>query len=379
MGYNAVVINDALTFSKSKYILPKALQLSVGNDIPSLLQTKLNPCSIDLQIADSGFLIAKRRSIDPQSIEHISKATSLWKEITTHHSRSKNTRYFKLRPGRTVLTCTKERIKIPDDCAGKIEIKSTYARLSLSITSGDFCNPGYYGHFPLEITNHGKHSVVIHEGETMAQLMLVPLSGPVLVDYSTKATYKNPGGYDDGTPYTFWRERSIKSIRQSTGAQPLIDLYNRVLSKATSQNTADIPGFKERFTDSFLTFCQRKMHKKKFQRTSAPDLSKLVHSYINREKNLKKFYSFKWIAAILSGVGFLTNLVLSLLPNESISSEILAVLTSCKFLVPAFIFVAILIGATIILFVKLPKAFCTFEGYDIDADISEMQEVALKS
>ncbi len=375
MGYNLIVINNEVKITKKKLSVSDSLKLQIGKNDISTIEKQLNPCSIDIQIAESGFLCAKRTCVDPQSIEHISNATSLWKEIRLKPSKNQQSNYFRLRPGQTVLTHTKERIRIPDDCAGKIEIKSTYARLSLSITSGDFCNPGYDGHFPLEITNFGKHTVIIHAGETMAQLMLVPLSGPILVDYSQKATYKNSKGYDDGTPYTFWRERSIKSLRKKSGTESLIELYYRVLDNINSDNTSDIPGFRERFTDTFLTFCQKRVHKLKFQSGGSPDLKKIAHAYINREKNLKRFFEIKTGSAVGAIVGFVLTILFSSNP-QSLSSfpKIVSVITSKVFVIALLVVSILLVILSIWLFIKTPKAFCTFEGYDIDTDILDIQK-----
>ena len=103
-----------------------------------------------------------------------------------------------LKPGESVITCTNEIIKIPKDCAGKIVIKSTFARLSVSITASDFCNPGWEGKFPLQIKNEGSNKIVIYPETRMLQIMLMPLSSRVLEEY--KGTYMN----DDGTPINFW-------------------------------------------------------------------------------------------------------------------------------------------------------------------------------
>lgn len=375
MGYDLVVINEKLRITKKKISLNDSLKLQIGRNDVSTIEKQLNPCSIDLQIAEAGFLCTRRTSVDPQSIEHISNATSLWRELRLKPSKNQQSYYFKLHPGQTVLTHTKERIRIPDDCAAKIEIKSTYARLSLSITSGDFCNPGYDGHFPLEITNFGKHTVIIHAGETMAQLMLVPLSGPILVDYSQKATYKNSKGYDDGTPYTFWRERSIKSLRKESGTEPIIELYYRVLGNINTDNTSDITGFRERFTDTFLTFCQKRVHKLRFQSGGSPDLKKIAHAYINHEKNLKRLFGIKTGSAVLTSIGFIITILFSSNPSILNNFPQMALLIASKtFILSMIAITGALAIITILLFLKTPKAFCTFEGYDIDADIIDIEK-----
>ena len=358
LGYNLCLINGQLHFHKRIDELKEAYKLKIGNsDSISILKNQMNPCSIDLQIADSGFLCAKRKLVDPQSVEHISSATDLWKKVKPHHSKNQASAYYKLRPGNTILTHTKERIRIPSDCAGKIEIKSTFARLSLSVTSGDFCNPGYDGYFPLEITNNGKHTIIIHENETMVQLMLIPLQGPILNEYSEKATFKNDRGYDDGTPFSFWRERSIKALRQKDGTQQIVDLYDSILKMITSENTDDINAFRERFSNNFLPFCQKKLNKEKNQTETSdqPDAKKLLKAYIARERQLKAFFSFKWVSTFVT-------IILGILPivfGNTGNASWLWCLT-----IPFAIL-------TIWLFCKAPKTFCTFQNIDINTiDIS---------
>lgn len=226
LGFISCVINGEVKYFKSNNSISDIKALSIGENNIDELKHLFNPCSIDLKIAETGFLKTRFKLVDPQSVEYISCTSDLWKKAKTYSSKNRNSSFFKLRPGATIITHTKDRIHIPYDCAGKIEIKSTFARLSLSITYGDFCNPGYDGHFPLEIKNNGCHTVIIHESETMAQLILIPLQGPILSEYSSKATFKNAKEYDDGTPYSFWRERSIQSIRKKTGTQPIIDFSN---------------------------------------------------------------------------------------------------------------------------------------------------------
>ena len=169
LGYSSCRINGEMRYFKSNKKITEPFKLHIGDNNIENLRHHINPCSIDLQIADSGFLRTRFKLVDPQSIEHVSSARDLWKPVRKHTSKYNSPAYFKIAPGATILTHTKERIRIPNDCAGKIEIKSTFARLSLSITFGDFCNPGYDGYFPLEIKNNGRNPTL---------LLAVPLLRP---------------------------------------------------------------------------------------------------------------------------------------------------------------------------------------------------------
>lgn len=380
IGYYTVQINNETKYYKSKSHISDNEKFKIGQNNIEKLKNQINPCSVDLQIAKSGFLCAKRRVLDPQSIETISSAEQLWKPVHIKKSKHCSSGYFKLRPGNTVLTHTLERIKVPSDCAAKIEIKSTFARLSLSITSGDFCNPGYDGYFPLEITNHGKHTIIIHEGETMAQIILIPLQGPILEAYTNKATFVNEQGYDDGTPYTFWRERSIKAFRKGDGTQQIIDMYEKVLSIVNPDNTHDINEFRERFNNNFLPFCQKKLGRTKYKNkdTDLPNAVKLLNGFRKSERIKKTVFSIKW------GSGFLTILstVCSLIQLFSSRMKIKGV-SSASFVssLPLWVYIlasVLFLGITIVLIIKTPKSFCTFENIDFDRIAAEIDRTDLK-
>lgn len=369
IGYTSCRINDETKYFKIKQGLRDCDRLFIGDNNIQTLSHQINPCSIDLQIANAGFLRTRRKLVDPQSIETVSTAEDLWRPVHIHKSKKHPSGYIKLHPGKTILTRTKEKIRIPNDCAAKIEIKSTFARLSLDITSGDFCNPGYFGHYPLEITNKGKHTIIIHENETMAQLMLIPLHGPILENYSDKATYINKDGYDDGTPYTFWRERSIKSLRKEAGTQQIVELYQKTLNIINTENTPDINGFRDRFNNGFLAFCQKNYDKEKYldQNTSLPDGKKLLKAYCKREKIIKSLFSFKWgsgILAIISAIYPILQMVFTKAPQAGNVSS--AVESQPIQLWPFILVTIFFLGLTAFLIARSPKVFCTFENIDID-------------
>lgn len=373
LGYDLCMINNSVDFVKKKEPLQESKQLKIGENNIDDVKKFLNPCSIDLQIADSGYLKPKHKLVDVQSIEHVSSANGLWERVKVYRSKKSSSSYIKLKPGMIVLTHTKERIKIPKDCAGKIEIKSTFARLSLSITTGDFCNPGYDGFFPLEIKNNGKHTIIIHQGETMAQLMLLPLQGPILNEYQGQATFINQKGFDDGTPYSFWNERSIKALRKEKGTQEVIELFHNVLEVVNKDNTEDVNGFKERFSDSFLPFCQKKLSNIKYrdENKNIPSARGLLTGYIRKEKFLKNLFKIKgWTGLASIFIAAVPMLV------QAAQGKIAAVgFGSFMLSVAPWIIVALLVMAVaIILFVVSPKVFCTFEKIDID-ELLAMKEV----
>ena len=366
LGKNCCLIDNKLVVWDSKSQYAPQNQFAIEGYDNQTIVDMVNPCSIDLKIASSGFLKARRNTVDPESIEHASKASDLWYKVKLSKSKKKSTEYFTLRPGQTVLTHLDSRITLPADCAGKIEIKSSYARLSLSITSGDFCNPGYDGYFPLEITNFGKHRIIIHTRAVMAQLMLIPLNGPVLVEYSKKATQKNKDGYDDGTPYTFWRERSIKKLGKETGNESLIALYKEIRKSINKTTVDDINGTKDRFDDSFLTYCQNRMHKDKYKSkdNELPDVKKLLNDYIGREKGWRKIYGMRWASIVITVLTTIFAIVNFF--RQGVEDPVIP-FHNWYFAIPVIFAIVFLVFQ-----IKKPKAFCTFEKIDTESIVEKV-------
>lgn len=369
LGYYSCRVNGEIKFFKIKEGVDEYRALKIGNNNIEDLKVYLNPCSIDLQIADSGFLRTRFKLVDPQSVEHVSSASELWKPVRKRASKSGGKGYFRIAPGATILTHTKERIRIPGDCAGKIEIKSTFARLSLSITFGDFCNPGYDGFFPLEIKNNGRHTIIIHENETMVQLMLIPLGGPILDEYSEKATFKNRDGYDDGTPYSFWRERSLKALREKYGTQQVVELFQKLLKEINTQNTSDVNAYKDRFNNNFLPFCHKNINKNRHRNNDSnlPDVRKLINAYIKREKLKKALFNIKWASGAFALLVAAVPAILERLWNAKKPEVPVEVSPLWPFLIGA----AILFIVTVVLFILTPKLFCTFENIDVEKVLNE--------
>lgn len=80
---------------------------------------------------------------------------------------------FIMDPGCFILGSTKERIHIPDNCAGRFEGKSTLGRFGLAthITAG-FVDPGFEGTLTLEMKNNNNMPLLITPGMRIGQLCL---------------------------------------------------------------------------------------------------------------------------------------------------------------------------------------------------------------
>lgn len=100
-----------------------------------------------------------------------------------------------------VLASTIEKVKIPDSMVGRIEGKSSLARMGLfvHVTAG-FCDPGFEGHVTLELFNANHQPIKIYVGMPICQMAFERLSAHSRKPYSGK--YQNqPRGPQESTYY----------------------------------------------------------------------------------------------------------------------------------------------------------------------------------
>jgi dCTP deaminase len=98
-----------------------------------------------------------------------------------------------LHPGQFALATTLEFFRFPADLAGRLEGRSTLARLGLQVHStAGFVDPGYSGTLTFELANAGNLPVRIPPGFRLGQICFFPVHG-VQVPYGNKLHRK----YDD--------------------------------------------------------------------------------------------------------------------------------------------------------------------------------------
>lgn len=92
---------------------------------------------------------------------------------------------FVLRPNRLVLGLTYERITLPLDLAGRLEGRSSIARLGLIIhaTSAHIA-PGFKSPIVLELVNFGQNNIILTPMMFVAQIIFELVSAPPSKAYS---------------------------------------------------------------------------------------------------------------------------------------------------------------------------------------------------
>lgn len=81
---------------------------------------------------------------------------------------------FILHPNQTVLAVTLEYVRLPEDCMLMLFMRSSYARLGLTIST--IAQPGYCGCLSLEFTNTNNNPINLAVGARIIQGILCPLS-----------------------------------------------------------------------------------------------------------------------------------------------------------------------------------------------------------
>lgn len=98
----------------------------------------------------------KCNGIDLRISEHIARLKSDKEVLDTHRSdvnkyySAEKSSSFAIFPSEHILACTHERIMLPEDIVGLVNLRSTYTRLGLSAPCG-MVEAGFNGQLTLEI------------------------------------------------------------------------------------------------------------------------------------------------------------------------------------------------------------------------------------
>jgi deoxycytidine triphosphate deaminase len=185
---------------------------------------QIQPCSIDLRLSN---VVWKRRkshwlrrllrrgpSVDLRK-SHVEEMDPRreWRKVELADGE-----FLTIWPGQVLMTRIYERFRIPDEYAGKIEGRSSYARIGLSIhCTGDFINPGWDGFMPMQLFNASPFPIKILPYLPICQLMIIRLSSLPERTYGDEALaskYVN----DDGGPSYWWRDRNVKALHAQLGS-----------------------------------------------------------------------------------------------------------------------------------------------------------------
>jgi len=142
---------------------------------PPIPEKSVTQVSVDLRLGRK-FIVFKE---PPQYLPAIYVDPSLWESADLWQDYEQD--QFRLNPGQFVLAQTLERIRIPNDLAGFVEGRSSWARVGVTIhMTAPKIDPGFDAHITLEMANFGRVPVDLRaEVDQPAQLMLFTVSTPL--------------------------------------------------------------------------------------------------------------------------------------------------------------------------------------------------------
>ncbi|MCK5605196.1 dCTP deaminase [Candidatus Pacearchaeota archaeon] len=228
-----------------KHIEEKLTQINFETNNPAYefeASEQIQPSSIDLRLSNIFWLPQKGKTLDLRTSALLELAPRrYWKKRILGVNEC-----ITLKPGKLLLGCIYEKFSIPTDCAGKIEGRSSFARMGLTIhCTGDYINPGYRGHMPLELYNFSPNPIKIFPYIPICQLMLIRLSETPERLYGIKELQSKYMD-DDGGPSYWWRDKRIKALQDVFHEMNIeLGVQERLLQKIGIQEPEIIERFEQ--------------------------------------------------------------------------------------------------------------------------------------
>ena len=140
-------------------------------EITPLDKNQIGPASIDLTLGNSFRVFKKVRKVF-----HVTEEINYDK--ITEVIEVKDGEHLLLMPGELVHGITKEKLKLPNNLAGRIEGRSRFARIGLMthVTAG-LLQPGCNNKQVLEISNMSPMPIALHPGTKICQIILEEIKG----------------------------------------------------------------------------------------------------------------------------------------------------------------------------------------------------------
>lgn len=101
---------------------------------------------------------------------------------------------FIMQPGDFALASTMESLELPDDLLGRLEGRSSIARLGITVHStAAVFEPGWIGTATMELSNLGRMPVALYPGMRICAFSFETVSSPVMTPYRAKKNNKYAG------------------------------------------------------------------------------------------------------------------------------------------------------------------------------------------
>lgn len=155
------------------------------------LDKQLGSISVDFRLGNTFMVFEHSRHsyIDPRHPSSIGDA------MRTYHVGDDEA--FIMQPGDFALASTIESLELPDDLLGRLEGRSSIARLGITVHStAAVFEPGWVGTATMELSNLGRMPVALYPGMRICAFSFQQLTSPVLTRYRDKVGNKYAGQID---------------------------------------------------------------------------------------------------------------------------------------------------------------------------------------
>ena len=155
------------------------------------LATQLGSVSVDFRLGNTFMVFEHSRFsyIDPRNPQSIGEAMRTIVVEDDEH--------FMMQPGDFALASTKEVLELPNDLLGRLEGRSSIARLGITVHStAAVFEPGWIGTATMELSNLGRMPVALYPGMRICAFSFETLTSEVNTPYRKKIGNKYAGQID---------------------------------------------------------------------------------------------------------------------------------------------------------------------------------------
>lgn len=137
---------------------------------------QLGPASVDLTLSNKFWFFKSK---------YLGKKVDLSKVDFRESNHTVTTDTVVLAPREMCLGITQEKITLSPDVMGRLEGRSRYARMGLSVhITSALVQAGSDNHQVLEIVNHAPFTMVLHSGMRISQVVFYQLRSPTSAPYA---------------------------------------------------------------------------------------------------------------------------------------------------------------------------------------------------
>jgi dCTP deaminase len=152
------------------------------------LAAQLGSVSVDFRLGTTFMVFEHSRHsfIDPRQPHSIGEAMRTI-EVADDEA-------FIMQPGDFALASTMESLELPDNLLGRLEGRSSIARLGITVHStAAVFEPGWVGTATMELSNLGRMAVALYPGMRICAFSFEEVSTPVMTPYRAKLNNKYAG------------------------------------------------------------------------------------------------------------------------------------------------------------------------------------------